>query len=106
MSNRSGAQFSVMAPGEFGLYPAFEVYEDQASKQCKGVCLSTGMFARKAVAQSLAREFGPQGIHVSHVVIDGLIDTPGIREHMGEDKDEKVRRYIPGVEAVLTTTAP
>ena len=48
------------------------------------------MFARKAVAQSLAREFGPQGIHVSHVIIDGMIDTPGIREHMGEDKDEKV----------------
>jgi hypothetical protein len=51
------------------------------------------MFARKAVAQSLAREFGPKGIHVSHVVIDGLIDTPGLRERMGEDKDEKVR-YI------------
>jgi len=54
------------------------------------------MFARKAVAQSLAREFGPQGIHVSHVIIDGMIDTPGIREHMGEDKDEKVRLYIRG----------
>ena len=65
--------------------------EDGAGlKQCKGVCSPTGMFARKAVAQSLAREFGPQGIHVSHVIIDGTIDTPGIREHMGEDKDEKV----------------
>ena len=64
------------------------------------------MFARKAVAQSLAREFGPQGIHVSHVVIDGMIDTPGLREHMGEDKDEKVRVETRGVEAVLTTTAP
>lgn len=49
-----------------------------------------GMFARRAVAQSLAREFGPQGIHVAHVVVDGLIDTPGLREKMGEDKDEKV----------------
>ena len=52
-----------------------------------------GMFARKAVAQSLAREFGPQGIHVSHVIIDGMIDTPGLRERMGEDKDEKVRLF-------------
>lgn len=43
------------------------------------------------MAQSLAREFGPQGIHVAHVVVDGLIDTPGLREKMGEDKDEKVR---------------
>lgn len=49
-----------------------------------------GMFARRAVAQSLAREFGPQGIHVAHVVVDGLIDTPGLKEKMGEDKDEKV----------------
>jgi hypothetical protein len=28
----------------------------------------------------MAREFGPQGIHVAHVVVDGLIDTPVIRE--------------------------
>jgi NAD(P)-dependent dehydrogenase (short-subunit alcohol dehydrogenase family) len=55
------------------------------------------MFARKAVAQSLAREFGPQGIHVSHVIIDGMIDTPGLRERMGEDKEEKVHYtdYLP-----------
>ncbi len=30
--------------------------------------------ALRAVAQGLAREFGPQGIHVAHVVIDGVID--------------------------------
>jgi NAD(P)-dependent dehydrogenase (short-subunit alcohol dehydrogenase family) len=29
--------------------------------------------ALRAVAQGLAREFGPQGIHVAHVVIDGVI---------------------------------
>jgi NAD(P)-dependent dehydrogenase (short-subunit alcohol dehydrogenase family) len=29
--------------------------------------------ALRAVAQGLAREFGPQGIHVAHVVIDGII---------------------------------
>ncbi|TDI55877.1 MAG: SDR family NAD(P)-dependent oxidoreductase [Alphaproteobacteria bacterium] len=34
----------------------------------------------RAMAQSMAREFGPKGIHVAHVVIDGLIDTPVIRE--------------------------
>ena len=26
------------------------------------------------IAQSLAREFGPKGIHVAHVIIDGVID--------------------------------
>ncbi|QVM07890.1 hypothetical protein D8B26_002586 [Coccidioides posadasii str. Silveira] len=35
---------------------------------------STGKFALRALSQSLAREFGPQGIHVSHVVVDGIID--------------------------------
>jgi hypothetical protein len=27
--------------------------------------------------QSLAREFGPRGVHVAHVIIDGGIDIPG-----------------------------
>ncbi|EAS28561.2 oxidoreductase [Coccidioides immitis RS] len=35
---------------------------------------STGKFALRALSQSLAREFGPQGIHVSHVIVDGIID--------------------------------
>jgi len=35
----------------------------------------------RAVAQSMARELGPQGIHVAHVVIDGPIDTAFIREN-------------------------
>jgi NAD(P)-dependent dehydrogenase (short-subunit alcohol dehydrogenase family) len=51
-SLRGGARFAGMAVGKFGL---------------------------RALAQSLAREFGPRGIHVAHVVIDGLIDTPRVR---------------------------
>jgi len=34
----------------------------------------------RALAQSMARELGPQGIHVAHVVIDGAIDTQFIAE--------------------------
>lgn len=30
----------------------------------------------RAVGQSLAREFGPQGVHVAHAIIDGVIDIP------------------------------
>ncbi len=37
--------------------------------------------ALRALAQSMARELGPQGIHVGHVVIDGPIDMPWIREN-------------------------
>jgi NAD(P)-dependent dehydrogenase (short-subunit alcohol dehydrogenase family) len=35
----------------------------------------------RAVAQSMARELGPQGIHVAHVVIDGAIDGTFTREN-------------------------
>ena len=35
--------------------------------------------ALRMLAQSMARELGPQGIHVAHVVIDGAIDTDFIR---------------------------
>lgn len=35
--------------------------------------------ALRALAQSMARELGPEGIHVAHVVIDGAIDTEFIR---------------------------
>jgi NAD(P)-dependent dehydrogenase (short-subunit alcohol dehydrogenase family) len=42
-------------------------------------CLAVGKFGLRALAQSLARELGPRGIHVAHAVIDGQIDMPGIR---------------------------
>jgi NAD(P)-dependent dehydrogenase (short-subunit alcohol dehydrogenase family) len=35
----------------------------------------------RAVAQSMARELGPKGIHVAHTVIDGPIDTAFIRDN-------------------------
>lgn len=37
--------------------------------------------ALRALAQSMARELGPQGIHVAHPIIDGAIDTEWIREN-------------------------
>ena len=42
--------------------------------------LAVGKFGLRALAQSMAREFGPQGIHVSHIIIDGQINTPRIQE--------------------------
>ncbi len=41
-------------------------------------------FALRALAQSLARELGPEGIHVAHPVIDGAIDTAFIRDNFPE----------------------
>lgn len=39
-----------------------------------------GKHALRALAQSMARELGPQGIHVGHVIIDGVIDTDATRK--------------------------
>ena len=41
--------------------------------------IAIGKVGLRALAQSMAREFGPQGIHVAHVVIDGQIDSPRVR---------------------------
>ncbi len=38
--------------------------------------LAVGKFGLRALAQSMAREFGPKGVHIAHVVIDGIIATP------------------------------
>ena len=45
--------------------------------------------AKRSLAQSMARELGPQGIHVAHVVIDGAIDTPWIKELFNDFYNEK-----------------
>ena len=37
--------------------------------------------ALRALAQSMARELGPKGIHVAHTIIDGAIDTAFIRDN-------------------------
>lgn len=42
--------------------------------------LAVGKFGLRALAQSAAREFGPRGIHVAHVAIDGRIGTPAAHE--------------------------
>ncbi len=54
-SRRGGSGFSAFAAGKHGL---------------------------RAVAESMARELGPQNIHVAHVVIDAAIDTGWIRENL------------------------
>ncbi|KAI1823512.1 NAD(P)-binding protein [Xylaria intraflava] len=37
---------------------------------------AAGKWAKKALAQSIAREYGPKGVHVAHAVIDGVITGP------------------------------
>ena len=41
---------------------------------------STGKYAMRALAQSIAREFAPKGVHVAHAIIDGVIDIPRTKD--------------------------
>ena len=67
-----------------------------ASASVKGYANSApfamGKFALRGLAQSMARELAPRGIHVAHFVIDG-----GIGKDAGEaklDPDEIARNYL------------
>lgn len=44
--------------------------------------------AQHHLAESLAREFGPDGVHVFYFVVDGVVDTPSTREFMSEKDDD------------------
>jgi NAD(P)-dependent dehydrogenase (short-subunit alcohol dehydrogenase family) len=60
-----------------------------ASASVKGYAQSApfamGKFALRGLAQSMARELAPQGIHVAHVVVDGGIRSTG-RPDSGQDQ--------------------
>ena len=45
---------------------------------------ASAKFGLRAVAQAAARELGPQGIHVAHLVIDAGVDTAWVRERLGD----------------------
>lgn len=53
----------------------------------------------RALTQSMARELGPRGIHVAHVVIDGMINSPAARARQPE------RFAALGEERTLSTAA-
>lgn len=51
---------------------------------------SSAKFGLRALAQSMARELGPQNIHVAHLIIDAGVDTAFVRERIlarGDDPD-------------------
>jgi NAD(P)-dependent dehydrogenase (short-subunit alcohol dehydrogenase family) len=58
---------------------------------------AAGKGAMRMMAQSIAREFGPQGIHVAHVIIDGAVNGDklktnyaGYLDKLGEDGSLRV----------------
>ncbi|KAL1411671.1 hypothetical protein Q8F55_002636 [Vanrija albida] len=64
MSLRGSANFSAMAPGAW---------------------------SRRALTQSLAREFGPKGLHVAHAIVDGVILTERSKVIAGAPSEDGTR---------------
>jgi NAD(P)-dependent dehydrogenase (short-subunit alcohol dehydrogenase family) len=52
------------------------------------IAFASAKAALRSVAQSLARQLGPEGIHVAHVVIDGVIDLETTRRQLPTHPDE------------------
>ncbi|MEL6532840.1 MAG: SDR family NAD(P)-dependent oxidoreductase, partial [Pseudomonadota bacterium] len=52
---------------------------------------ASAKFALRGLTQSLAREFQPAGVHVSHVILDGIIDTARSRELHSLDPAKMMR---------------
>lgn len=50
--------------------------------------LFAGKFALRSLSQTLARELQPCGIHVAHIIIDGVIDTPRTKQWAVSDKPD------------------
>ena len=44
--------------------------------------------AQRILAESIAREFGPKGIHTAYIMIDASIDTPRTRPVLAPDKPD------------------
>jgi NAD(P)-dependent dehydrogenase (short-subunit alcohol dehydrogenase family) len=54
----------------------------------KSAAFGPAKFAVRGLAQSLARDLGPRGIHVAYVNVDGIIDIPHIRTQIPSLKNE------------------
>ena len=53
----------------------------------RSAAFGSSKFALRGLAQSLARDLGPKGIHVAWINVDGSIDIPG-RERRPQQRDE------------------
>jgi NAD(P)-dependent dehydrogenase (short-subunit alcohol dehydrogenase family) len=56
--------------------------------------------ALRNLAQSLAREFGPQGIHVGHVVVDGGIEGDRLLSRVPQLKDQRGPDGLLNIDAI------
>src|SRR5262245_36882262 len=57
----------------------------------------------RMIAQSMAREYGPQGLHVAHVIIDGGIDGERLRSRRPETVKERGEDGMLNIDAIAET---
>ena len=75
---------------EMGCFAGFLTGATASIRGASGFAAFSGAkFGLRSLAQSMAREFGPLGIHVAHVIIDGAIDTEWIEELFPETYAKK-----------------
>jgi NAD(P)-dependent dehydrogenase (short-subunit alcohol dehydrogenase family) len=59
--------------------------------------------ALRNLSQSIAREFGPQGVHVGHVVVDGGIEGERLLSFRPQLKDERGPDGLLNIDAIAET---
>lgn len=67
---------------------------------------AAGKFALRGLAQSMARELGPQNIHVAHLIIDAGVDTKFVRERYkeaGKDPDALPKDTLMNPDSIADT---
>ncbi|KAJ5338894.1 hypothetical protein N7452_005622 [Penicillium brevicompactum] len=91
--NFAQATLPYMLNGDQGQYPPTLIFTG-ATASLKGSsglsAFAMSKFGTRAMAQSLAREFGPKGVHVSHAIIDGIIDTEKTKSFGQNAPDAKI----------------
>jgi NAD(P)-dependent dehydrogenase (short-subunit alcohol dehydrogenase family) len=91
--NFAQATLPLMLNEDRGQYPPTLIFTG-ATAALKGSSGLSGFamskFGIRALSQSLAREFGPKGVHVSHAIIDGIIDTEKTKGYGQEIPDSKI----------------
>ena len=53
----------------------------------KTAAFASAKAAQRSLAKSLARSLGPSGIHVSLIIIDGIVDEPSVRARLADKPD-------------------
>jgi len=84
---------SVEATPSAGYYPPTLIFTGATASvksNAQMAAFAPGKWALRAISQSLAREFGPKGVHVSHAIIDGVIDIPRTKEWQLQGEDAKI----------------